>query len=135
MFKFPARKSVTVRTVEPALSGDFTDAEIASMARLGTVVHFSSGQPLISEGTEGTHAYFITTGSAAVSRGNESVAVLRSGDLVGERALVTGEPRNATVTALMPVTALQLDVEQFAWLRLEWTKLKTMSDELVAARS
>jgi CRP-like cAMP-binding protein len=134
MFKVPFRKSTTIRTVEPALSGHFTSAEIASMARVGTLVHFRSGETLIAEGTDGNNAYFITSGSAAVSRGNESVAVLRSGDLVGERALVTGEPRNATVTALMPVTALQIDREQFAWLRLEWTKLKSLSLDLVEAR-
>ena len=135
MFNFPSRKSTTLRTVEPALRADFTDAEIASMARLGTIAHFSSGQTLMTEASEGTHAFFITSGSAAITRDGESVAVLRAGDLVGERALVTGEPRNATVTALMPVTALQFDREQFAWLRLEWTKLKDMSNELVDARS
>ena len=135
MFNLPARKSPKLRTVEPALSSEFTPAEIASMARLGEVVHFASGETLIEEGTDGTHAYFITNGSAAVFRDGRRAAVLQSGDLVGERAVIIGEPRNATVTALMPITALQLTRQQFAWLRLEWTSLKEMSNELATARA
>lgn len=135
MFNFLSRKSTAVRTVEPALRSTFSEGEIASMARLGTIVHFSSGQTLMTEASEGTHAFFITSGTAAITRNGEDIAVLSEGDLVGERALITNEPRNATVTANMPVTALQFDRQQFAWLRLEWTKLKAMSNELVDARS
>ena len=135
MFKLRNRVSSTVRTVEPALRAAFTDEEIATMARLGSLTHVTCGDDLITEGTEGTHAYFITNGTAAVSRGNDVVAMLSRGDLVGERALVTGDLRNATVTVQMPVTALQFDRDQFTRVRAELSKVEALSAELVAART
>ena len=135
MFKLRARKSTTVRTIEPALRTAFTDEEIARLASLGSLMHVTSGEDLMVEGTEGTHAFFITTGSAAIKRGDDIVAMVGRGDLVGERALVTDELRNATVTARMPVTALQLDREQFARLCSESPKVAALSQELVAARN
>lgn len=131
---FHSPTATAARVVGPALSGQFTDGEIASMARLGTVVHVASGDNLITEGSPGSHAFFITTGTASVKRNAEVVATLKSGDLVGERALVTGSARNATVTAMMPVTALRFDARQFAWLRLESRKVKSLSNDLVEAR-
>ena len=76
MFKIPAIPFAR-RTVEPALRSNFSEAEVASMARLGTVVYFGSGETLMAEGAEGTDVYFITNGSAAVSRGDRRVAVLQ----------------------------------------------------------
>lgn len=128
-------KSTDFRIVEPALRAAFDRGEIESMADLGTVVHVSSGEQLIAEGAQGTHAFFITAGTAAVTRSGTQVAKVRSGDLVGECALVTGEPCNASVTAQMPITALRFDRQQFDRLRSESSPLKVLSDELVATRS
>ena len=135
MFNFRFGKSPAIRTVEPALRSTFTDAEIAVMAELGTVTHIGTGAELIAEGTEGDVAFLLAAGTAEVSRSGEVVATLRRGDMVGERALITGEPRNATVRARMPVTALSFDRRQFGWLQLESDKIKTMSRTLATARS
>ena len=134
MFKLPHRTSATTRTVEPALRSAFSDQEISTMARLGSLVHVSCGDDLITQGTEGTHAYFIVNGTAAVVRDSEVVAMLSRGDMVGEHALVTGELRNATVSVRMPVTALRFDREQFAQVRRELAAVEALSAELVMAR-
>ena len=135
MFDSKLFKSRSLRTIEPALQTMFNEGQLASMAGLGTIVHFSSGEEIIAEGTDGTAAFFITAGTAAVSRAGAEIAVVSSGELIGEQALVTGQLRNATITALMPVTALKFDRQQFAWLRLESQKVRTLSDELIATRS
>lgn len=135
MFNRRFLTSSTVRTVKPALSPSFSDDEIALLAEVGSLTHVSSGAELMHEGSDGTHAYLITTGSAAVHRGDDWVASLGRGDMVGERSLVTSEPRNATVTARMPVTALRFDREQFARLRSESPKIRALSNELAAARN
>lgn len=135
MFDSRLFKTATYRTVEPALREAFDSRQISAMADLGTVVHVSSGDDMITEGTSGSHAYFITVGSASVVRDGERVATLGAGDLVGERALVTGQARNATVTALMPITALRFDREQFELLRSELAAVRSLSDQLIAARS
>jgi len=135
MFNFRFHKPTAVRIVEPALRPQFSDNEIAMMARLGTVVHFGSGEQLMAEGTPGDAAFFVTTGTASVTRDRAEVATLRAGDMVGERALVTGETRNATVTARMPVTALSFDRAEFSWLQFESEKVKRLSRELATTRS
>ena len=135
MFTLRNRKTAITRSIEPALREIFSTGEIASMAGLGTLVEVPAGTDLITEGTEGTHAYFICAGSAAVRRGDTVIAMLSAGDLVGERALVTGDDRNATVSVLETVTALQFDRQQFAWLRLESEKARTLSDTLIDRRS
>lgn len=135
MFNLRILKSSTIRTIEPALATSFSDAEIAMMADLGTLVHVASGDELMTEGSAGTHAFVITAGTAAVHRGDNFVASLNKGDMVGERSLVTSEPRNATVIARMPVTALRFDRHQFARLRSESPKLRELSNDLVAARN
>ena len=135
MFNRRFLTSSAVRTIKPALAPSFTDDEIALMADLGSLTHVGSGDELMREGSDGTHAFLITAGSAAVHRGDDWVASLSKGDMVGERALVTREPRNATVTARMPVTALRFDRHQFARLRAESPKLRVLSNDLVAARN
>lgn len=127
--------SSTVRTVTPGLTTSFSNDEIELLADLGSLTNVPSGSEIMHEGSDGTHAYLITAGSAAVHRGDEWVASLSRGDMVGERSLMTSEPRNATVTARMPVTALRFDREQFARLRSASPKLRGLSDELVASRS
>lgn len=135
MFNLRILKSSTVRTLEPALRPEFTDHEIAMIADLGTLIHITSGDDLITQGDEGTHAYFIASGTASVQRDDDTVAMLSRGDLVGERALVTNEPCNATVTVRMPMTAIRFDRHQFARLRSESPKVLGLSNELVASRN
>ena len=135
MFNFRLLKSSTVRTIEPALRDAFTDREISMIAELGSLTHLTTGDDLMTQDTEGTHAYLIASGSAAVQRGDDVVAMVSKGDLVGERALMTSEPRNATVTVRMPVTAIRFDRHQFARLRSESPKVQDLSDKLVAARA
>ena len=135
MFSIRNPKLVATRTITPSLRATFTNNEIASMAGLGTLIHIDARDELMAEGTAGDHVYFLCEGSAAVSRNEESITMLSPGDMVGERAFITGEPRNATVTAMEPLTVLQFDHQQFAWLRLESAKVRALSDTLVASRS
>lgn len=65
---------------------------------------FSAGDTLMSQGEIGTFALFIDSGEVEIlvrdQQGEKRVAVVGAGDLVGEMALVDGEPRSATVRAL-----------------------------------
>ena len=62
------------------------------------------GRTLFREGEAGDALYFITAGCLRVTvrgeNGKETmVTYLRTGEMVGEMAIVSGEPRSATVTA------------------------------------
>jgi len=62
------------------------------------------GRTLFREGEAGDALYFVTAGCLRVTvRGEDGketmVTHLRTGEMVGEMAIVSGEPRSATVTA------------------------------------
>ena len=79
--------------------------------------HFAPGEFLCREGESACSLFIIESGLAHVSvgrpEGSRTVARLRRGDLVGEMSLITGEPRSATVQAILPTTALELDQQAF----------------------
>jgi CRP/FNR family transcriptional regulator, cyclic AMP receptor protein len=71
---------------------------------------FAPAQFLIRQGATDRHALVLLAGEATVhivdGRGVDAVlAVRRRGDIVGELAALTGEPRSASVVAATPVAA------------------------------
>jgi putative ABC transport system ATP-binding protein len=61
--------------------------------------HFASGETIIREGESGEEFFVISDGEVDVVRADHEVARLGPGDFFGEVALISGEPRNATVVA------------------------------------
>jgi putative ABC transport system ATP-binding protein len=74
---------------------------------------FSAGETVIRQGDAGDKFYVIREGTVDVRVGENSVATLEVGDFFGEAALITGEPRNATVTAKEKVELYALDKNEF----------------------
>lgn len=75
--------------------------------RLGEI-HFRAGQHMVTQGQVGNGLYMLVSGTAEVRRGDEVIAVLEPMDVFGELAVLDQKPRDATVVALGPVTALAL---------------------------
>lgn len=94
-------------------------------ARLHSL-RFGAGEDIIREGDQGDALYLVRTGNVTVlgqgpDRTEHELASLGPGDLFGEQALVSGEPRSATVRAQEPVEVLRLDQEDFqAVARKHW---------------
>ena len=61
--------------------------------------HFASGETIVREGEPGEEFFVISDGEVEVIRADHEVARLGPGDFFGEVALISGEPRNATVVA------------------------------------
>jgi CRP-like cAMP-binding protein len=74
---------------------------------------FADGDVLCEEGHRGREAFIIVEGSAVVSRGEEIVATVGPGDLVGELALLGDGLRTASVTAIEPVRAYVMSSQEF----------------------
>jgi protein kinase A len=83
-----------------------------------TPVHWKAGQRIVQKGEEGSVFYIIQSGSVKVhdiGLGDSLFddLILGPGQYFGERALLTGEPRAANVTALDDVTTMAMDRTTF----------------------
>jgi CRP/FNR family transcriptional regulator, cyclic AMP receptor protein len=78
------------------------------VARFADEVAFQPGTILCREGEAAYDFYAIEEGTARVRRGDQLLNELGPGDFFGETALIEGAPRNASVTAESPITALVL---------------------------
>lgn len=79
-------------------------------------VSFEPGQEIVREGEPGDSFYIVRSGTVEVLRrladgGETSMATLREGRAFGEQALLSDEPRSATVRATDPVELLRLTRE------------------------
>lgn len=88
--------------------------ELVAIDSLTTPVEIPEGRIIMREGTPGSEALFILEGEVLVERDGEAVAVLGAGSIVGEAALITNQPRNATVTAASDVVAVAMTRREFA---------------------
>jgi CRP-like cAMP-binding protein len=85
-------------------------------------VSFEAGETIISQGEPGDYYYVVTEGRAQVvledpgGHSEEELAQLGVGKGFGEEALVSGEPRNATVRALTRCQLMRLSSASFARL-------------------
>ncbi len=91
---------------------------------------FEPVEAIVRQGEAGDKFYLIREGvvSITVDDGEEPVAELGAGDFFGEAALITGEPRNATVTASRHTEVLHLGRDQF---RAALDRSKTFEQELL----
>ncbi len=72
-----------------------------------------AGEVIFNEGDAGEKFYVVRSGSVEVVRGSERVATLGRGDFFGEAALITDDPRNATIRTLEECALYTLDKPQF----------------------
>jgi len=86
---------------------------LLSLADRSEIASWSSGERFITQGEHGDHFYVILSGRACVVKDGAPVAELRSGDQVGEVALLYDVPRTADVVALEALQTLSLRVEDF----------------------
>lgn len=95
------------------LFSGFSDEELRRVAELAEEVEAEPGALLTDQGRTGDVAYVILDGTATVTVNGERVATSRPGDTVGEMALLSHRPRNATVTADTDMKLLALDTRRF----------------------
>lgn len=78
---------------------------------------YRAGERIITQGEPGDTMYVIQSGRAEVilegSNGEIRLTILKAGDVFGEMALFTKEPRSATVRALDQARVLTVDKRVF----------------------
>ncbi len=88
---------------------------LSEVTRLLKAQRFPAGAMIVKRGQPGDSMYFIAEGEAEVHTQAARIR-LAAGQFFGEMALVSGEPRNASVVAATPVRLLRLDVVDFLGL-------------------
>lgn len=91
----------------------FSDDELRQVVQLSEEIDADLGAELTEQGRTGDVAYVILDGTASVTMAAKQVATVGPGETVGEMALLSHKPRNATVTATTAMKLLALDTRQF----------------------
>eukprot|EP00602_Paraphysomonas_sp_CaronLab_P010418 CAMPEP_0185025144 /NCGR_PEP_ID=MMETSP1103-20130426/8214_1 /TAXON_ID=36769 /ORGANISM="Paraphysomonas bandaiensis, Strain Caron Lab Isolate" /LENGTH=758 /DNA_ID=CAMNT_0027558279 /DNA_START=58 /DNA_END=2331 /DNA_ORIENTATION=+ len=122
-FRYTLARSSSERSnqIQQALSkvsllAGLTPYQLSKISEAVEIIKFDTGQTIIKKGSEGNIFYMIKEGTVKVSdvgSGGFNDHTLTAGSYFGERALITGEPRAANVTAETPVLLMALDRESF----------------------
>ncbi len=92
---------------------NLTPTELTHVAERMTKRHYMPGETVIREGEIGHELFLVSEGAVSVERSGGEVARLGPGDFFGELALMSGAPRNATVTAADPLETYVLGEGDF----------------------
>lgn len=98
-----------------------------ALARNSRLVAFGDGEAVVREGEASRALYVIAQGRAQVVRGGREVAALAAGDHFGEIALLTGEPRAASVVACGELWVVEVDADALGQALAE---VPTLAEEL-----
>jgi CRP-like cAMP-binding protein len=115
------RMDPAVVRAAPLLRG-LTRWEARKVVVLGRLDAVAAGDYVVRKGERGTEVYMVVSGRVRVSDrlpdGTEKILTrLEPGAVFGEMALVSQEPRSASVVAETAVEVLRLDVEAFELIR------------------
>jgi voltage-gated potassium channel len=94
---------------------DVGAAAIADVAQLLRPRDYPAGAVIVRRGERGDCMYFVASGEVEIQLRPEPIR-LEAGDFFGELALLTGDPRNATIVTTQPATLLRLDIVDFRHL-------------------
>ncbi|UCC63376.1 MAG: cyclic nucleotide-binding domain-containing protein [Anaerolineae bacterium] len=109
------------RLREVALLAPLDGEGIRQVARWARLQHYPAGATIIQQGEPGSDFYILASGRVAVraevARGKRRfLGSGRRGFFFGETALLTGDRRNATITAVEPSEVFVFDRESFEQL-------------------
>jgi CRP/FNR family transcriptional regulator, cyclic AMP receptor protein len=102
-------------------------------------VYFRDGAKIVEEGAPGDALYIILSGKAEVSvddLGEQKVlCLLIEGAMFGEMAVITNQPRSATVMARGPVAALRIQKDDILAILKDYPKVREQIARIGVARA
>ena len=109
-------------------------AAVQSLVDLVRPVNFHAGEVLFEQEEPGEELFFIRQGRVQLFQDDRPFKSVEAGQVLGEMALLTGEPRMARAVADTGVHALMLRTDDFAQLRKQYPELDLALRELVTSR-
>ncbi|MGH3969023.1 MAG: cyclic nucleotide-binding domain-containing protein [Mycobacterium sp.] len=110
----------------------FSDRELERLVQAAHRVSRSAPWPLIREQTPSDACYILLSGEVGVYVGEDRIAVLGPGEVIGESALRRGKLRSATVTTLGPAEVLRIDRDDLTRLLDQIPALRETMDATAA---
>jgi len=107
--------------------------DLVVLAGAGIRKRYDSGDELCVEGERGSTCLFVLRGQLELLREGRRLAVLASGSIAGQIALVADSPRSATLRALGEVETLELSRSDFEGLLLAASPLALRFQRQIAA--
>ncbi len=110
--------------------------ERVALAERARTELYASGETVVREGGDGSEMYVLADGELAVftDQGRREIARITRGGFFGEMALLTGEPRSATVRAVTPCTVHVIDKRVMQAIFDKHPKMLDVVSEAVATR-
>jgi small-conductance mechanosensitive channel/CRP-like cAMP-binding protein len=117
-----------------------SDEELRLLVPTVSVRQFGAGEMLVRAGEPGESMFIVRSGKAEVlghaADGQiRHIANIARGNLTGEMALMTGEPRNANVRALTDMEVIEMDREGLTRLFKEHPDAAAGIGDIVAVRN
>lgn len=110
-----------------ALFAPLHHQELRSLLDNMVMKEYAPGQAIVSEGEAGDAFYILRSGTASVlkeSEGSRKLNTVKAGEFFGELALLTGDPRKASVVAEEAVSVFSLTKSDFDTLIMKFPKVR-----------
>jgi CRP/FNR family transcriptional regulator, cyclic AMP receptor protein len=129
----PEHEEQDVRRLrEFAAFNNLSDKDLKRIVRAADHTSTHAPLPLIYEQTPSDSCYILLSGEVGVYVGQDRVAVVGPGEVIGESALRRGKLRSATVTTTGPAEVLRIERDDFARLLDEVPALREIMDATAA---
>jgi small-conductance mechanosensitive channel/CRP-like cAMP-binding protein len=120
-FTFGERETLEGLRHAELLAGALNEEQMAFLVSRCRATAFDKDAILMQQGDAASSMFILLEGAARVTvrtagGAEQEVAVLATGDIVGEMSLMTGAPRSATVAALTAMRALEVTKDAIAEL-------------------
>ena len=109
----------------------FSDDELERLVQTAHHISRSAPWPLIREQTPSDACFILLSGEVGVYVGQDRIAVLGPGEVIGESALRRGKLRSATVTTIGPAEVLRIERDDLDRLLDEIPALRETMDATV----
>lgn len=129
-----ARFALAVQLRDISFFEGFAPGELERVADLAEEVEALPGAVVIDQGRVGMECFVVLEGRASVFVGDDLVATIGPGTMIGEMALVDHRPRSASVVAETPMRLVAFDTGDFDTLLQEMPKVHERVITTLAAR-
>ena len=102
-----------------AFAASATPQELETLCRLTTRIDVEKGSILMHQGAFGNEVLLLVHGQLVIEKDGKLIASIAPGAVVGERAVILNEPRDATVRAAFDATILAMSRSEFNTLLAE----------------